>query len=337
MLRALFLAMASAATGAPLPHDQAATMQVEGFDTIEAVKAKKEGIPARQPCDAACKSHLPRLSYFEEEYLQLIADSLTGMLTLSAGSCDLGRSTGPNGCDLDKTRPVDLHKRANGEDWPPFGKTMVGLTRLGNFRSAIEHVIAHNISGDIAEFGVWRGGACIYAEKVLQLYGQDTRRKVLVFDAFERMAKYAPLGRSNGKNLVKYLATTESTVRASFEEYKALGTNVEIHKGFFADTAPAFNAASAADRRVAVLRVDGNFYSSYRAVMYAMYERVPVGGVVIFDDIMSHPNVMRFWKDFVGAYNLSEELIRIDKHSTWFVKQREVRLDQSRLADATPD
>ena len=55
------------------------------------------------------------------------------------------------------------------------------------------------------------------------------------------------------------------------------------------------------------------------------------------DDVMSHRNVMQFWKDFVGAYNMPEKLIRIDKHSAWFMKQREVRLDYNRLADATPD
>ena len=121
------------------------------------------------------------------------------------------------------------------------------------------------------------------------------------------------------------------------DRYKALGANVEFHKGLFERTAPAWNAVAADDRRVAVLRVDGNFYSSYRAVMYAMYERVPVGGIVILDDVMSHRNVMRFWLDFVQAYNMPEKLTRIDKHSAWFMKQREVRLDQARLAEATPD
>ena len=284
----------------------------------------------RTPCNAACKSRLPALSFFEEEYLHLLTQSLTGMLTLAAGSCDVYRSTGPNGCDLDKTIPVNLKKRIDGEDFPPFGLTMTGQRRLDNFRSAIEHVIASNISGDVAELGVWRGGACIYAQKLLQMYGQDTRRRLMVFDAFESIGNYST-------GIGKLLTTAEATVRASFGQYKALGTNVEFHKGLFQHTARAWNAMAAADRRVAVLRVDGNFYSSYRDVMYAMYERVPVGGIVIFDDVMSHRNVMQFWNDFVRAYDMPEKLSRIDKHSAWFMKQQEVKLDPARLADPTPD
>jgi len=36
----------------------------------------------------------------------------------------------------------------------------------------------------------------------------------------------------------------------------------------------------------------------YQEAMYYFYERVPVGGYVIFDDVRSHPEVMAFWKDF---------------------------------------
>ena len=63
----------------------------------------------------------------------------------------------------------------------------------------------------------------------------------------------------------------------------------------------------------------------------------PVGGIVIFDDVMSHRNVMQFWNDFVRAYDMPEKLSRIDKHSAWFMKQQEVKLDPARLADPTPD
>ena len=40
---------------------------------------------------------------------------------------------------------------------PPYGFTMVGLTRLENFRAAINEVNRQGIPGDIMELGVWRG------------------------------------------------------------------------------------------------------------------------------------------------------------------------------------
>ena len=48
-----------------------------------------------------------------------------------------------------------------------------------------------------------------------------------------------------------------------------------------------------AENPIAVLRIDGNFYDSYQDAMYYLYEYVPVGGFVIFDDYFTHPPVQR--------------------------------------------
>ena len=64
--------------------------------------------------------------------------------------------------------------------------------------------------------------------------------------------------------------------------------------------------------------------------MYTMYEDVPLGGIVIFDDVMSHPPVKRFWTDFKSDQNLPEELNRIDTHSAWFRKRVHTKIDQSK-------
>jgi len=61
-------------------------------------------------------------------------------------------------------------ERKFGNDWPPFGYTMIGNTRLENFRAAIEDVNRNNIPGDIIEMGVWRGGAMITAMAVINEY-----------------------------------------------------------------------------------------------------------------------------------------------------------------------
>ena len=61
--------------------------------------------------------------------------------------------------------------------------------------------------------------------------------------------------------------------------------------------------------------------------MYYMYESVPVGGIIIFDDVMTHVNVMRFWNDFKKEQQLEEELVRIDVGAAWFRKRKSVKLD----------
>ena len=65
--------------------------------------------------------------------------------------------------------------------------------------------------------------------------------------------------------------------------------------------------------------------------MYYLYERVPVGGYVIFDDVMSHPAAMRFWNDFQADQGVVEKLIRIDLHSAYFRKTRGVKVNMTRM------
>ena len=80
--------------------------------------------------------------------------------------------------------------------------------------------------------------------------------------------------------------------------------------------------------KIAVLRVDGNFYDSYQDALYFLYERIPVGGIIIFDDVLSHKDVMQFWTDFKQEQNIGvENLVRIDRHSAWFRKPKDVVLD----------
>jgi hypothetical protein len=81
------------------------------------------------------------------------------------------------------------------------------------------------------------------------------------------------------------------------------------------------------DVDVAILRVDGNFYDSYQDAMYFLYEKVPVGGIIIFDDVFSNGSVMRCWWDFKNEQGLLENLNRIDRHSTWFRKEKGVKLN----------
>jgi predicted O-methyltransferase YrrM len=142
-------------------------------------------------------------------------------------------------------------------------------------------------------------------------------RDIFVVDAFEAIPGYG-FG-------THFLANSMDTVKGNFELFGLLGPNVHFVKGLFKDSLPSLSKSHAGP--IAVLRVDGNFYDSYQDAMYYLYPKVPVGGVVIFDDIMSHPHVMRFWTDFKKDYNMSDDLNRIDKHSAWFRKEKDIAVN----------
>jgi hypothetical protein len=68
-------------------------------------------------------------------------------------------------------------------------------------------------------------------------------------------------------------------VRRNFERYGLLDDRVQFLVGWFEDTLP-----TATIERLAVLRLDGDMYSSTHHVLSALYPRLSVGGYVIVDD-----------------------------------------------------
>jgi hypothetical protein len=213
---------------------------------------------------------------------------------------------------------------------------MIGKERVKNFRAAILEVNRNNVPGGIAEFGVWRGGAMILAAAVMKDYYQQQQqqsqqprmqRDLFLFDAFAAFGEYG--------GAEDFLAVSLEDVQRNMEIFGFGGDN-KIHyvKGLFSDTTKEWTTR--VNDVIAVLRVDGNFYSSYQDVLYAMYDKVPMGGIVIFDDVFHHHyrEVMQCWIDFKNDHGIPEELVRIDDGSGWFRKRTLVQIDQSKKRTA---
>ena len=81
---------------------------------------------------------------------------------------------------------------------------------------------------------------------------------------------------------------------------------------------------------LALLRVDGNFYESYHSALYHLWDAVPVGGAILFDDFSASragatgPRLA--WEDFKRAHGLSETLQAVDWTSSLIVKETDVRV-----------
>jgi hypothetical protein len=214
-------------------------------------------------------------------------------------------------------RIVKLHKfdpaaRENGRDWPMFGFTMVGHKRLDNVRSCIEDVIANNVPGDFAECGVWRGGTSIFARAVLKAYGV-TDRKVWLADSFEGMP--VPKSKEDGFDLSgrNYLTVSIDQVKANFEKFGLLDDQVKFLKGWFSDTLP-----TAPIEQLAILRLDGDLYSSTMDTLTNLYPKVSVGGYVIIDDYTDWEMCQRAVTDYIKNNNIKAELKSIDSFAMYW-------------------
>ena len=204
---------------------------------------------------------------------------------LEASLC--GQTSSDPSADTWNPRKFDSDRRLLGRDWPQSAQTMIGSVRLRNIRTLLERVLDDKIPGDFLEAGVWRGGACIYARGILLAHG-DRSRKVWVADSFRGLPppdldRY-PNDTGDEHFTVPELAVSAADVRANFQKYGLLDTQVEFLEGWFKDTLP-----DAPVEQLSILRLDGDMYGSTMETLEAMYHRVSPGGFVIVDDYILKP------------------------------------------------
>ncbi|AYJ87112.1 methyltransferase [Sphingomonas paeninsulae] len=133
---------------------------------------------------------------------------------------------------------------------------------------------AARLPGDILEVGVWRGGTgCIMAKR-LQIVGSEA--KVFMCDTFCGVVK---AGEADTRYVGgEHADTSEEYVRnlaASFDV-----DNIEILTGIFPDD----TAHQIEDRQFALCHIDVDVYESALHIFDWVWPRMPVGGIVVFDD-----------------------------------------------------
>jgi O-methyltransferase len=217
--------------------------------------------------------------------------------------------------ELVKAQPMDAEARYEGSDWPGDAETMVGLRRLEHLQSCITEILDNKVAGDLVEAGVWRGGASIFMRAVLAANGDPTR-KVWLADSFQGLpkpdpAKY-PADAGDRHWTAPGLAISLETVQANFAKYGLLDQRVVFLKGWFEDTLP-----KAPIERVALLRCDGDMYSSTTHVLESLYPRVSVGGYVIVDDYGDVPGCKTAVDDFRRDRGIVEPTVRIGPSIAW--------------------
>jgi len=213
---------------------------------------------------------------------------------------------------LVKRGAYDQGRREKGLDWPCFGYTMVGKARLDNVQACVEDVLAKNIPGDFIETGVWRGGTSIFMRALLKIH-DVTDRTIWAADSFDGMP--IPASSTDGADLHKldYLRVSLDQVKSNFARFGLLDAQVKFIKGWFCDTLP-----TAPVERLAILRLDGDMYSSTMDSLVNLYHKVSPGGYVIVDDYFSWEPCQRAVSDFLAARNLHAAILDIDGSAAYW-------------------
>ncbi len=212
------------------------------------------------------------------------------------------------------TAPTERQRR-DGEIWPSYADTMIGLTRLDNLQSCIETVLNDGVPGDVIETGAWRGGACIFMRGIFAAYGVRDR-KVYVADSFQGLPRAeVPQDEGDTHHTHPFLAVSQAQVEANFRRYGLLDDQVVFLNGWFKDTLP-----TAPIDRLAVLRLDGDMYGSTMDALNALYPKLSSGGFCIVDDYGVVESCKQAITDFRAANGITAELQVIDNSGRYWRK-----------------
>lgn len=188
---------------------------------------------------------------------------------------------------------------------------MVGLRRLDNLQFCIEQALRDDVTGDLVETGVWRGGCGILMRAALKAFG-DQHRSVWLADSFQGVPAPSPeeypqdAGDTHWQ-FQDYLGVSADVVKANFEQFELLDDRVRFLPGWFRDTLP-----TAPIDRISVLRLDGDMYESTYVALTSLYPKVSRGGFVIVDDYGAIPRCRQAVDDFRTERHITDALLPVD-------------------------
>jgi hypothetical protein len=219
----------------------------------------------------------------------------------------------------DKEVPFDQQQRNVGKDIPVVAHSMIGLQRLRHLRWAVETALAEDIPGDLMECGVWRGGAVALARAVLAAHDEKIRR-VWAVDSFAGLPPpdpRFPQDQDTGFDFHKRpeLSVGLDDVRENIARYGLLDEQVVFLKGWFHESLPTLPRL-----KLAVLRVDGDLYSSTTDVLEVMYPNLSPGGIVILDDYGPVVDSQRAVLHFRARHGISDVMLAVDQDAVFWRK-----------------
>ncbi len=198
--------------------------------------------------------------------------------------------------------------------------TMTSNERLFSLIKAIKYVVENNIEGDFVECGVWKGGSSMAMAYSLNLYS-EIPRQIYLFDTFSGMSSPTQKDISySGFDATSLLEKSNIKDCSSIWCYASLdevqtnmaktGYNMNLVRfiqGKVEDTIPKF-----APDKIALLRLDTDWYESTYHELKHLFPRLVQGGVIIIDDYGYWQGCREATDKYIKENNIQIMLNRID-------------------------
>jgi len=171
--------------------------------------------------------------------------------------------------------------------------TMTSKERMYALYMAVKYIVNAKIPGDFIECGVWKGGSTMLIALTL-LEMKETKRQIYLYDTFEGMSKPTEVDTLVSDKAVRAISKWKNKQKEGINEWclsslsevknnmcltKYPKDNMIFVKGKVEETVPKTMPA-----KIALLRLDTDWYESTKHELKHLFPLVAKMGVVIIDD-----------------------------------------------------
>jgi O-methyltransferase len=202
--------------------------------------------------------------------------------------------------------------------------TLGGWKALDNAFNVVAHVEKNKIPGVIIECGVAQGGSAAMMALSSRALGNE-KRDFWFFDSYEGLPEPTAEDYEGTKAgdyvgvLVKgsCLGTIEQVSELLFDKLNLPKHKINLVKGWFQDTVPLHKEKVG---KIAILRLDGDWYESTKIPLENFYSFISPGGCVIIDDYATCFGSKKATDEFIEKNSIDTYLRPDYRGGAWFVK-----------------
>jgi O-methyltransferase len=206
--------------------------------------------------------------------------------------------------------------------------TMTSPTRCRTLWDQCSELIRKQVPGCFVECGVWRGGSAGLMGLAMRHLGEQ--RPLHLFDSFEGLpeptaideaeAKIYSGNRASGKlaSVGQCQAGLPEVERFLFDFLNLNRNQVKLHVGWFQNTLPT-DAPKLG--KIALLRLDGDWYESTMVCLNHLYPQLSPGGIVILDDYHAWAGCKKATDEYRQQHGITTPMHRIDDVAFYWIKE----------------
>jgi len=208
------------------------------------------------------------------------------------------------------------------------GYTATAPGRIVGLMDAMRYVVQNRIAGSIVECGVWRGGSMMVAAWTLLELG-DSSREIYLFDTYEGMSEPTDRDVTGDGIPVKQVLERQDrneaeslwcTVGLDIVKRNLAATNYPSDKLHFVKGKVEETVPGDAPDRIALLRLDTDWYESTKHELEHLYPRLVPNGVLILDDYGHWQGAREAVDEYIAGLSFKPLMSRMDSTGRMLIK-----------------